>query len=86
MALSIPNVETGCRVWNGPVDRDGEPTVRVRGTRARVKWYLTAKKRKLEGYYVTYENTCGNRLCVTVSHLRIVDREPLDSRGHQVAQ
>lgn len=47
MAASRPNVETGCRVWYGKRDSNGEPKVRIRGNLASVKRYLTASKRKL---------------------------------------
>ena len=76
MELSTPNVETGCRVWTGHTNLEGEPKLRIKGKWLPVKTYLTAKKHKREGYWPTFENTCGNRRCVTVTHLRIVDWIP----------
>lgn len=84
MATSRPNVETGCRIWHGKCGSSGEPLVRIRGSLAPVKRYLTAGKRKRnrEGFYPVFENTCGNQRCITVSHLVIVDWKPLPSKAH----
>jgi hypothetical protein len=79
MALSVPNVETGCRVWKSRTDSEGEPVMNARGKRVLVKRYLTAKKMKdlkQRGFYPVFENTCGNRRCVTVSHLRVTGTVP----------
>lgn len=75
MTLSTPNIETGCRIWKGKTDPEGEPLIRARGNWVSVKRYLTASKRKRnrKGFYPVFENTCGNRHCVTVGHLRITD-------------
>jgi len=88
MAASRPNVKTGCRVWYGKRDSNGEPKVRIRGNPASVKRYLTASKRKRnrEGFYPVFENSCGNQRCITVGHLLIVDWKPLPlkwDRGQQ---
>jgi hypothetical protein len=88
MAASRPDVETGCRVWYGKRDSNGESKVRIRGNLASVKRYLTASKRKLnrEGFYPVFENACRNQRCINVGHLVIVDWKPLPSnqnRGNQ---
>lgn len=71
MASSAPNVVTGCRVWEGKTDADGEPVILARGNWVPVKRYLTSKKLKRKGFYPVFENKCGNPECVTATHLRV---------------
>ena len=73
MMLSIPVIETGCRVWKGKTTAQGEP-VFGRGRETLVKRYLTAKKYRGPVIANTFENRCGNQLCITVTHLVLPDR------------
>jgi len=65
--------ENGCLIWQGSVDKDGypryyDPTVREATGDGIVnvrRWVAQAEKGKI------VEDSCDNRLCVNVHHLRI---------------
>ncbi|MEH0577109.1 hypothetical protein QBA54_22030 [Streptomyces sp. B21-108] len=79
MAASRPIVEIGCRIWEGRVSPDGVPVFGYLFDTP-VTRYLTANRYRHKELVPVFSNRCGNKLCITVSHLTLtgwISRERL---------
>lgn len=67
--------KNGCWLWQGPVDSDGFGIYECQGKqfKAHRSSAILAGKRAILSYMKVFQ-TCGNKLCCSPSHLRILDK------------
>jgi hypothetical protein len=68
-----------CNVWEGPKDKDGYGLVFSRAIRNKYKTNIAHRVLYMQAFGpipkgLVIDHICGNKSCVNVCHLRVVDR------------
>lgn len=68
-ANSHPNSLTYCRIWDGDVNRNGEPTFDIGGQKMSVRALVYASQNGPQPARTKFTTKCENKLCVNDEHI-----------------
>lgn len=82
MAQQRSDLETGCRIWTGTLDRDGYGRFFIEGRRFAAHRVAYTWSRGLIPDDLTVDHLCRNRACVQPEHLEVVTNRENIARGN----